>query len=125
MACLTLLKVMGVSMEVRHGFCSMRSSTEQSIGLWLFSTFVKCDPNTDMFSLALDVSSPLSKRRMDMLRLVLWCAVSPPVSMQMFYQARRGSMLILWILSHMPLYQLAFANSSKPWLRLLISFSLA
>ncbi len=89
MACLTLLKVMGVSMEVRHGFCSMRSSTEQSIGLWLFSTFVKCGPYTDMFSIALDAISPLS-RRIDISRLVLWCAFLPPVSMRMFPHARRG-----------------------------------
>ncbi len=118
----TSLKVIGVSMAVRHGFCSMRSSTESSTGVLLFSTLWKCILKMDMFSLALDASLPLSSF-IAMLMLVLWWAVSPPVRRHMFSHARRGFILMLWILVHIPLYQRAFANSTRSRLRLVIFFS--
>ncbi len=62
-------------------------------------------------SFAFDANSPPS-RCMDMLRLVLWCA-------------RHGSILISWVFSHIPLYQRAFANSTRLCLCLLMVFSWA
>ena len=71
MARLTSLKVIGVSMVVRHGFGSMRSSNVLSMGLWLFKTLWKCMLKMDMFSLALEASFPFSSF-IAMLMLVLW-----------------------------------------------------
>ena len=88
-------KTMGLSITITimHGFCSRRLRTERSTGRWLFITLSKCIPNTDMFSFAFDASFPFS-RRMDMLWLVLWGAVSTPVRIQIFFHASRGSMFI-------------------------------
>ena len=67
---------------------------------------------TDMFSFALEASSPLSSL-MAMLMLVLWCEVSPPMSRLIFSHARRGLNRMLCMLEHTPLYQRALAKSTR------------
>ena len=45
------------------------------------------------------------------------------MSMLMFSHACHGSIFILWILPHTPLYRRAFPNSTRSWLCLFTSFS--
>ena len=45
MACLTLMNVFGLLIDIMHGFCSSMSRTLWSTGRWLFSTFSKCALN--------------------------------------------------------------------------------